>query len=161
MGLQKLGTEEQTLVCPGRLRMLEKETQHFPRCIRTLSVRIGSRRAASGPGVAGAVDIPVLQHLSFAVRVSRAGIPMPSRNLPAMHLLSRPSRSEGIFDSVGAVARMHGGVAVAMKNNGRDHVAARHMLTTALPPLSHGGERRRYIGGGAVGEAGMDPDRRV
>src|ERR1700733_7809231 len=63
--------------------MIEKETQHFLRCIRPLSVRIGSGRATSGPSMAGAVDIPVLQDLAFAVGVGRAGIPMPSRNLPA------------------------------------------------------------------------------
>jgi cystathionine beta-lyase/cystathionine gamma-synthase len=53
--------------------------------------------------MAGAVDIPVLQDLAFAVGVSRTGIPMPSRNLAAMHLLSRLCRSDGMFDSVGAV----------------------------------------------------------
>ena len=111
--------------------------------------------------MAGAVDIPVLKDLAFAVGVSRTGIPMPSRNLPAMHLLSCRCRSDGMFDNLGAVVGMHGGVAVAVKNNGRDHRAARHSLTTALPPMTHGGERRGHIGRGSVGEAGMDSDRRV
>src|SRR5882757_1900499 len=84
IGTAEAGHRRQTLLCPQCLRMLEKETQHFLRCIRPLSVRIGSRRAASGPGMAGAVDIPVLQDLAFAVGVSRAGISMPARNLPAM-----------------------------------------------------------------------------
>src|SRR6202008_1677074 len=88
---------------PRPLRMIEKETQHFLGCIRPLSVRIGSGRATSGPGMAGAVDIPVLQDLAFAVGVSRTGIPMPSRNLPAMHLLSCRCRSDGMFDNLGAV----------------------------------------------------------
>ena len=117
IGTAEAGTEEQTLVCPQCLRMLEKETQHFLRCIRPLSVRIGSRRAASGPGMACAVDIPVLQDIAFAVGVSRAGIPMPSRNLPAMHPLSRLCRSDSLFDNLGAVVGMHGGVAVAVENN--------------------------------------------
>ena len=112
--------------------------------------------------MAGAVDIPVLQDLAFAVGVSRAGIPMPSRNLPAMHLLSRFSCSDGMFDNVRSVVGMHGGVsAVAVKNNGRNHWAARRSLTTAFASLSHGGERRGHIAGGSVGEAGMNPDRRV
>jgi hypothetical protein len=115
LGLQKPVTEEQTLVCPQRLRVIEKEAQHFLRCIRSLPVRIGSGRAASGPGMAGAVDIPVLQDIAFGVGVGRAGVPVPSRNLPAMHLLSRLSRSDGMFDNVGAVVGMHGGVAVAVK----------------------------------------------
>jgi hypothetical protein len=78
-----------------------------------------------------------------------------------MHLLLRPSRSDSMLDNLGAVVGMHGGVAVAVKNNGRDHRAARRSLTAAFVPLSHGGERRGHIGGGSVGEAGMDPDRRV
>src|ERR1700691_6240334 len=125
--------------------MIEKETQHFLRRIRPLSVRIGSRRAASGPGMAGAVDIPLLQYLAFAVGVSRAGIRMSSRDLAAMHLLSRPSRSDGTFDKVGAVVGMHGGIAVAVKNNGRDHRAARHSLTAAFAALAHGGDGRGHI----------------
>ena len=41
-------------------RMPEEETQHFPRCIRSLRIGVGARRAASRPCVAGAVDIPLL-----------------------------------------------------------------------------------------------------
>ena len=83
--------------------MLEKETQHFLRCIRPLSVRIGSSQAASGPGVAGAMDVPMLKDLAFAVSVSRSGIPIPAGNLPAMNLLLRPSRSDSMFDDLGTV----------------------------------------------------------
>jgi hypothetical protein len=38
------------------VRILEKETQHFLRCVRPLRIGIGAGRAASGPGVAGTVD---------------------------------------------------------------------------------------------------------
>ena len=40
------------------------ETQHFLRCVGPLRIRIGAGRAASGPRVAGTVDIPVLQKIS-------------------------------------------------------------------------------------------------
>jgi len=92
-----------------RARILEKETQHFLRCVRPLRIRIGAGRAASGPGVAGTVDIPVLQDLTLAVGVGRAGIAMAAGYLPAMHLLLRPDRPDSLFDSLSAVVGMHGG----------------------------------------------------
>ena len=84
--------------------------------------------------MAGTVDIPVLQDLTFAVGVGRAGISMPSGYLPAMHLLLRPGRSDSLFDSLSAVVGMHGGVAVAVENNGRDRRAARDSWRPAPPP---------------------------
>ena len=142
--------------------MPEEKTQHFPRCVRSPRIRVGARRATSRPRVGDAVDIPMLYDFASArVGMSRSGVGMASRYLPAMHLLSRLCRSDGMFDNVGAVVGMHGGVAVAVKNNGRDHRAARHSLTAAFAALAHGGERRGHIGGGSAGEAGMDPDRRV
>jgi hypothetical protein len=142
------------------VRMLQKESQHFLRGIRPLCVRIGSGGAPSGPSVAGAVDVPVLQNLPLAVDVGRSGISMPSRNLPAMHFLLRLGRSDSLFDDLGAIAWMHGGVAIAVKNNGRDHRAGRRR-TSAFAPLPHGGERRGHIGSGSAREAGMDPDRSI
>jgi hypothetical protein len=41
-----------------------------------------------------AMDIPVLQDLTFAVGMSRTDIAMPSRYLPAIHLRLRLGRSE-------------------------------------------------------------------
>src|ERR1700722_8579352 len=150
-----------TLVWLKCARIIEKETQHFLRCIRPLRIRIGPGRTASGPGVAGAVDIPVLQDLASAVGVGGSGIAMPSRNLPAMHLLLRLGRSDDLFDSLGAVVGMYGGVAVAMENDGWDLRAACNSLAAGSAALTHRGERRGHVGGGSVGEAGMDPDRSV
>jgi hypothetical protein len=79
-------------------RILEEETKHFLRRIRPLRIRIGAGRAASGPGVAGTVDIPVLQDLTFAVGMGRVPIVVLSGYLPAMHLLLRPCRSDSLFD---------------------------------------------------------------
>jgi hypothetical protein len=44
---------------------------------------------------------------------------MPAGYLPAMHLLPCPDRSYNLFDSLGAVVRMHGGVAVAVETNAK------------------------------------------
>jgi hypothetical protein len=85
--------------------------------------------------VAGTVDIPVLQDLTFAVGVGRARIPVPAGYLPAMHILLCPGRSDGLFDSVGAVVGMHGGVAVAVENNGRDRLPDRAGLAAGPASL--------------------------
>ncbi len=140
--------------------MIQKESQHFLRGIRPVSVRIGSGGASSRPGMACAVDIPVLEDRALAVDVGRSGIFVPSRNLPAMHLLLRHDRSDRVFSNLNAIVRMHGGVAIAVKNNGRDHRAGRRR-TSAVAPLPHGGECRGHIGSGSISKAGMDPDRRV
>jgi hypothetical protein len=111
--------------------------------------------------VAGAVDIPVLQYPTLSVGVDRAGIAVATGYLPAMHHLSGPCCSNGLFDSLRPVVGMHGAVAVAVKDNGRDHRAARKSCAAGGAPLTHRGERRRHVGGGSVGQAGMDSDRRV
>src|ERR1035438_9443724 len=74
-------------------RMLEEETQHFPRCVRSSRIGVGARRAASGPGVSGSMDAPALNDSSpTRVGMDRAGIGMPSRYPPAMRLLLRAGR---------------------------------------------------------------------
>jgi hypothetical protein len=75
-------------------RMLEEETQHFPRCVRSSRISVGARRAASRPCVSSSVDVPVLKDSApTRVGMDRAGIGMPSRYPPAMHLLLRARRS--------------------------------------------------------------------
>ena len=118
------------LACLRWVRILKKETQHFLRGVRPPWIRVGAGRAASGPSVADTVNIPVLQDLTIAVGVRRAGIAMPAGYLPAMYLLLRRGRSDGLFNSLGTVVGMHGGVAVAVENNGRDRRPVRNESTT-------------------------------
>ena len=102
-------------------RMLEEKTKHFPRCVRSSRISVGARGTASGPRVSGPVDIPVLQHSTSArVAQDRSGIGMPSGYLPAMHLLLCPDRSHRLLKNLTAVAWVHGSVAIAVKNNGRN-----------------------------------------
>src|SRR6185295_14933229 len=101
--------------------MLEEKAKHFPRCVRSSRIGVGACRAASGPCMSGSVDIPVLQHCtSTRVAQDRSGIGMPSGHLPAMHLLLCPHRSHGLLENLAAVVWMHGRVAIAVKDNGRD-----------------------------------------
>jgi hypothetical protein len=102
-------------------RMLEEKTKHFPRCVGSSRISVGARRATPGPCVSGSVDIPVLQHSASArVAQDRSGIGMPSGYLPAMHLLLCAHRSHRLLKNLTAVVWMHGSVAIAVKNNGRD-----------------------------------------
>src|SRR5258708_9996183 len=102
-------------------RMLEEQTQHFPGCVRSSRISVGSRRAASRPCVSSSVDVPALKDSApTRVGIDRAGIGMPSRYPPAMHLLLRARRSHELLKNLIAVVWMHHNVAIAVKNNGRD-----------------------------------------
>src|SRR5579863_7460335 len=105
----------------SRKRMLEEETQHFSRCIRSVRIGVGTRRAASGPCVSGSVDFPMLKDsASGGVGMDRAGVRMPSGYLPAMHVHLRARPADGLPDNVSAVFRMYRDVAIAVEDNRRN-----------------------------------------
>src|SRR6266851_1708524 len=143
--------------------MLEEETQHFPRCVRSSRISIGARRAASRPCMSSSVDVPVLKDSApTRVGMDRAGIGMPSRYPPAMHLLLGAYRSHRPLKNLIAVVWMHCNVAIAVKNNGWD----RWLVTWNYPvigpaTLSHGDKCGGKVNGGPAGEAGMYTDGRV
>jgi len=69
-------------------RMLEEETQHFPRCVRSSRISVGAYRAASRPCMSSSVDIPVLQDSApTRVAMDSAGIgnalQVPARDTPS------------------------------------------------------------------------------
>jgi len=152
-----------TLTWLLRERMLEEETQHFPRCVRSSRISVGARRAASRPCVSSSVDVPVLKDSAPAgVGMDRAGIGMPSRYPPAMHLLLRARRSHRLLKNLIAVVWMHRNVAIAVKNNGRDRWPVTWNYPVIRPAtLSHGDKRRGKVDGGPTGEARMYADCRV
>src|SRR5216683_2488968 len=101
--------------------MLEEETKHFPRCVGSSRISVGGRRAASRPCVSSSVGIPVLKDSApTRVGMDRAGVGMPSRYQPAMHLLLGARRSHRLLKNMIAVVWLHRNVAIAVKNNGRD-----------------------------------------
>ena len=135
--------------------MLEEETQHFPRCVRSSRISVGARRAATRPSVSSSVDVPVLKDSApTRVGMDRAGIGMPSRYPTAMHLLLRGRRSDRLLKNLIAVVWMNRDVAIAVKNNGRDGGAASWNDPVAGPgrrgqaTLSHGDKRRGKVNGG-------------
>src|ERR1700688_806026 len=104
-------------------RMLEEETQHFSRCVRSSRISVGARRTASRPRVPSSVDVPVLKDSARTrVGMNRAGIGMPSRYPPAMYVLLRARRSHRLLKNLIAVVWMHRNVAIAVENNGRDRL---------------------------------------
>jgi len=103
-------------------RMLEEETQHFPRCVRSSRISVGARRTAS---VSGSVDVPVLKD-SAPTRVSI------NRDCPRLI----------------AVVWMHRNVAIAEKKRWSGQVARRLELpchrTRHL--VAFGGSPRYFVG---------------
>src|ERR1700738_4557169 len=144
-------------------RMLEEETQHFPRCVRSSRISVGARRAASRPCVSSPVDVPVLKDSApTRAGMDRAGIGMPSRYPLAMHLLLRARRSDRLLKNLIAVVWMHRNVAIAVKNNGRDRwPVTQNYPVIGSATLSHGDKRRGKVNGGPTGEARMYADCRV
>ena len=102
-------------------RMLEEETQHFPRGVRSSRVSVRGSRAASRPCVSCSVDVPVLKNSASArIGMDRAGEGVSSGYPPAMHLLLRARCSHRLLNNMIAVVWMHCDVAITVKNNGRD-----------------------------------------
>src|SRR5438477_345977 len=100
-----------------RQRVFEEEAQHLPRGVRSPGIGVGAFRAASRPGVSGAMDVPVFQDCApVGIAMDGAGIGVASLDPGAMHLLLRARGSPGLFDDVIAVAGMHGDIPIAMKN---------------------------------------------
>src|SRR5712675_1399882 len=98
--------------------MPEEKTQHFPRSVRSLRIRVGARRATPRPCVGGTVDIPMLQNFTSAgIGMDSTGVFVASRYLPAMHSLLRARHTDGLFKNLTAVVGMHRGVAVAVEND--------------------------------------------
>src|SRR5882757_9266998 len=102
--------------------MLEEKPQHLSRGVRPARIGVGAGGAASRPCVSGAMDLPVLKDRPPArVGTDRSGIGMAARYPTTKHLLSQTRRSHGLGDDMIAVAGMHGGVAIAMKNDRWDN----------------------------------------
>ena len=143
--------------------MIQEKTKHFPRCIRSPGIGVRARRAAARPCVSGAMDAPVLYDFASArVSMGCAGVCMASGYLAAMQRYLRARLADGLLNNLTGIAWMHGGVAVAVKNNCRHRrLVAGNDYATGCAALSHGGKCGGHVGGGPVGEAGMDPDRRI
>lgn len=106
--------------------MLEEETQHLPGRVRPAGIGVGPGRTASRPGMAGPVDAPVLGRAQATfIGEDGAGIRMSLRYSPAKSFRPRACCSfarptENQF----SIARMHGGIAIAMEDDGGNRGAS-------------------------------------
>jgi hypothetical protein len=109
------------------------------------------------------MDLPVLKDCAAArVGMDRASIGMSSGDATAMHRLSQIRASHRPRDDVISVARIHGGVAIAVKHDGRDLAAfakERNVARVQRIPkvtLPHDDERRWKVVGGPTGQSRMN-----
>ena len=123
--------------------MPEEKTQHFPRCVRSLRICVGTRRATSRPRMASAVNLPMLQDFAPArVGMGRTGVVVASRYLPAVHCFLRARPTYDLFKNLAAIVWMYGGIAVTVKNNcGNRRTVTENVPSTGNATLTHGGER--------------------
>ena len=110
----------------ARRRLLAEESQYFARGVGAAGFGIGPRGAAAGPGMAGAVEHPLLQNrssrfisLDGAVVAYAAGSFAVNDRRPQI----RPTFSLG--DHLVTVRRIDRPVAISMKHNGRHYGASR------------------------------------
>jgi hypothetical protein len=128
--------------------VFEEEAQHFPRGVRSSPIGERAGWAAPRPCVARSMDLPVLKYCAAAwVGMDRASIGMSSGDATAMHRLSQIRGSHRPRDDVISVARIHGGVAIAVKHDGRERAAFANERNVArvqrIPKVTspHGDER--------------------
>src|SRR5216684_1267985 len=147
--------------------VLEEEAQHLPRGVWPPRIGVGASSTASRPSVSGSMDLPLFKDFPAArVGMDSASIGMSSGYATAMHFLLQVRGPLRLRDDMIAVARMHGGVPIPMKDDGRDsRTEPRNRRNVAelgrAVALLHRNERRREVLGGPAGEAGMHADRRI
>src|ERR1700688_4755470 len=109
--------------CEARLpieRMLEEETQHFPRRVRPSRVGVGAGGTAARPCVAGTMNVPVFgDHPPAPVGKDGASIGMAVGHSAAKHLRCRTRGFGGLLENPVAVVGVNRGVAIAMENDRR------------------------------------------
>src|SRR3954467_11432387 len=86
---------------------------------------------------------------------------MAARYPPAMHCFFRARCADDLFKNLIAIAWMHGGVPVAVKNNCRQGRLVGSDSAAGSATFPHGGKCGRHVSGGSAGKAGMDADRSI
>src|SRR6266849_9187467 len=136
--------------------MVEEKANHLAGCIGPSWIGEGTRGAATGPSMAGSVDVPLLEDRpSFRVVVDGAGVGESSRCLAAAHLRVQPLSDLRVRDHLITVTGMNYGVLIAMEHDGRDNRRAFFTHRDVRAALAHGGERRRKIACYPAREAGV------
>src|ERR1700685_3345339 len=137
----------------NRSWVIEEEAQHLFGGIRAARIGVGPGRAAAGPGVACAMDEPLLdQRLPARVDVPRANVGMTVGHVSLFYLCLEGHCERRLGDDVITVAGVHSGIAVAMKHDCGDNappsVDVRPNGSSWMVPvlaLPHCRESRRQI----------------
>jgi hypothetical protein len=139
------------------MAVLKEEAEHLPRCVRSSRIGVGAGRTTARPGMAGAVDDPLLEnYLPARVGVKCASVGMPARHPTVLSpgLQARDRGRPELRDDLIAVARMNRAVLIPMEHDCRDHLpvfsGSAHGYGLAL---AHGGERGGEVAGSPAGEA--------
>ena len=106
------------------MAVLKEETQHLPRCVRSSWIGVGAGRTAARPGMACAVDDPLLEnYLPARVGVKCAAIGMPAGDPAVLHCCLQVGHRGrlGLRDDLIAVARMNRAVLIPVEHDCRDH----------------------------------------
>ena len=104
-----------------RRRLLAEKAQHFARGVGAAGLGIGARRAAAGPGMAGAMKHPLLQHRTTAlIRLDASDIADTAGRLAPADGEAEVRRRLCLGNDLIAIDRIDGGVAIAMEDDGRN-----------------------------------------
>src|SRR4051812_49939000 len=105
--------------------MRQKEPQHLAARIRAARLRVGATEAAARPGMAGAVDAPLLkQRCAITGRRNRAGVGQAPWGLALADLAGKPSgASAELIHHLITVDRVDGLVFIAVEHDRRDRPA--------------------------------------
>ena len=123
-----------------RERMRKEKGYHCARCIRAAGIGVASGSVAARPGMAGAMDGPLLDlDIAIGGAVPRAGVG-PPRQLVAtvLRYSERPIGLAGrMGNDVRAVDRMDGGIAVSVKGDHRNETAGPISVFRLPGPVPH------------------------
>jgi hypothetical protein len=129
-----------------RLRMFEKEAQHFRTRVRTGGVRVAASRIAARPRVRCTMNGPQLRIDTVAGNQPRDGTGTSTRVAPAPFAASVRSGVEAVQDPSG-ICYVNRGISVAMKDDHgplrRVGIALRAPCRPRLFAAFHSRERRR------------------
>ncbi len=101
--------------------MLQEEAQHLLRGIGPARIGVGARGAAAKPGMAGAVDHPLLDHrLPIRVNMQRTAVGVTTGNLAFLGVYPERRTPRRLSNDRVAITWVDRGVPVAMEDNGRN-----------------------------------------
>src|SRR6266496_3843292 len=142
--------------------MAEEKANHFATCIGPSWIGVTTQGTAPRPSMASSVYLPPLEYRAPpCINVEGSGVGMSSGYPTAMHVRLHARNNIRLCDDVIAVARMHGGVAIAVEHDGRDNPFASLDHRDTGGALSHRREGGGKVAGDPASEAGVHTHCRI